>query len=155
VGRVGRGPADREAALKLLDVNVVVGAAREDHAAWPVARPWLEGLRASGEAFGVPDAVWGSFIRMTTNRRVFPAPSSLEEAFRFVHAVSAQPGYVPVRPGPRHLELLERLCLEGDATGDLVPDAQLAALAVEHAAELVSFDRDFARFPGLRWTRPS
>ncbi len=132
----------------------MLAAARRDHTSWPIARPWLERLQAEGEAFGVPDVVWASFVRLTTNRRIFEVPMDLAEAFAFVRAVSGQPAYVPLRPGPRHLELFERLCSEGDATGDLVPDAQLAALAIEHAAELVSFDRDFARFPGLRWTRP-
>ncbi|MDQ3608887.1 MAG: VapC toxin family PIN domain ribonuclease, partial [Actinomycetota bacterium] len=59
-----------------------------------------------------------------------------------------------VAPASSRLELFERMCREGDATGDLVPDAQLAALAIEFGAQLVSFDRDFARFPGLRWTVP-
>jgi uncharacterized protein len=57
-------------------------------------------------------------------------------------------------PGPQHLALLEQLCASADASGDLVPDAQLAAIAVEHACELVSFDRDFARFAELDWSRP-
>lgn len=58
-------------------------------------------------------------------------------------------------PGPTHLELLRRLCDEADAAGDLIPDAQLGAIALEHACELVSFDRDFARFASVRWIMPS
>jgi toxin-antitoxin system PIN domain toxin len=134
---------------------VVVPAAREDHTLHPIARPWFEQLQRDHAAFCVPDGVWVSFVRVTTNRRIFRSPSSLDEAFGFVAAVRAQDDHVTLRPGTRHLELFERVCREGDATGDLVPDAQLAALAIEHGAELVSFDRDFARFPGLRWVRPS
>lgn len=102
----------------------------------------------------MPDTVGAAFVRLVTNRRVFSEPDPLSDAFAFLRAVRAQPGHVAIRPGARHLEILERLCVEGDATGDLVPDAQLAALAVEHGCEVVSFDRDFARFPGLRWQRP-
>lgn len=119
-----------------------------------MARPWLDALSGSGDPFGVPDVVWASFIRVITHRRLFRIPSSLDDAFAFARSIRGQPAYVALRPGSRHLELFERTCREGDATGDLVPDPQLAALAIEHGAELVSFDRDFARFPGLRWTRP-
>jgi predicted nucleic acid-binding protein len=61
---------------------------------------------------------------------------------------------VAVSPGPRHLELFESLCRSADAAGDLAPDAQIAAIAVEHGCEVVSFDRDFARFADVRWSRP-
>jgi predicted nucleic acid-binding protein len=72
----------------------------------------------------------------------------------FVHAVRLQPGYVQLDAGARHLDLLHKVCVEADAHGDLVPDAVLAAVAIEHGGAIVSFDRDFARFPGLRWERP-
>lgn len=139
--------------MKVFDVNVAVAAFREDHTHHGVAHPWLQALVGGSQSFGVPDLVWASFVRLSTNRRVFPTPAPLTEAFAFVRAVRAAPNHVAITPGSRHLDLLERVCHEGDATGDLVPDAQLAALAIELGAELVSFDRDFARFPGLRWTR--
>jgi toxin-antitoxin system PIN domain toxin len=103
----------------------------------------------------VPDDVWVAFVRLTTNRRIFTVPASLDDAFAYLRALRAHPNHVDVAPGPRHLEVLERLCREADAVGDLLPDAHLAALAIDHGAELVSFDRDVARFPGLRWLRPS
>ncbi len=140
--------------MKLLDVNVVLAAHRDDHPLFPVARPWLTDLGDSGEAFGVPDTVWVSFVRLASNRRIFAVPTSLTDAFSFLRAVRAQLGHVAVSPGPSHLELFERTCHAADAAGDLAADAHLAALAIEHGAELVSFDRDFARFPALRWSRP-
>ena len=140
--------------MKLLDVNVVLPAHRVDHPDHHVARAWLEGLTESGEQFGVPWTVWWSFLRLCTHQRVFPVPTPLDEAVEFIRAVQAQPGHVAVEAGPRHDRHLHTLCTSGEATGDLIPDAVLAALAVEHGAEVVSFDRDFARFPALRWVRP-
>lgn len=140
--------------MKLLDVNVVLAAHRDDHPHFGVARPWLESLTEAGERFAVPDSVCGAFVRLATNRRIFPVASSPEDAFAYLRALRTQPAHVRVGPGTRHLEIFERLCREADATGDLAADAQLAALAVEHGCELVSFDRDFARFEGLRWIVP-
>lgn len=140
--------------MKLPDVNVMLAAHREDHAHHDIARPWLEALSNATETFVVPDSVWASLVRLATSRRVHPDPSTLDEVFAFIHAVRAQANHVAVPPGRSRLELFERTCREGDAIGDLVPDAQLAALTIELGAELVSFDRDFARFPGLRWTVP-
>lgn len=140
--------------MKLLDVNVVLAAHRDDHPRFPAARTWLAETLSTGGSFSVPDLVAGSFLRLATNRRIFAIPTPLPDAFGYLHALRSQPGHVTLGPGPGHLDLLERLCAESDAVGDLIPDAQLAALAVEHACELVSFDRDFARFPALAWTRP-
>jgi len=140
--------------VRLLDVNVVLAAHRDDHPHFDVARAWLEDVLASGAPFGVPDLVAGSFLRVATNRRIFAVPTPVVEAFGYLRALRDQPGHVLLGPGPRHLELMEGLCTGADAWGDLIPDVQLAALAMEHACELVSFDRDFARFADLRWTRP-
>jgi hypothetical protein len=140
--------------LKLLDVNVVLGAHREDHPDFDVARRWLDELLDAGVQFALVDLVAGAFLRIATNTRVFVIPTPLEQAFGFLKALRAQPGHVLLGPGPEHLALLEEVCQRADIHGDLVPDAQLATLAFEHACELVSFDRDFARFPGLRWVRP-
>lgn len=140
--------------MKLLDVNLVLAAHRDDHPHFAAARAWLDVLLADAGRFSVPDLVAGSFLRLATNRRIFMTPTTAEDAFGYLRALRAQTGHVTLSPGPRHLDLLERLCRSSDATGDLVPDAQLAALAVEHGAEVVSFDRDFARFVGLRWSRP-
>lgn len=140
--------------MKLLDVNVVLGAHRDDHPHFEPARRWLEDLLGSSEPFSVPDVVAGSFVRLATNRRIFLVPTPLEDAFAYVRALRDQPAHQSLFPGPRHLDLFERLCRDADATGDLAADAQVAAIAVEHGAEVVSFDRDFARFADLRWSRP-
>jgi toxin-antitoxin system PIN domain toxin len=140
--------------MKLLDVNVVLAAHRADHPDYPVASNWLSGLISSGERFGVPWLVLWSFLRLATNRRIFPVPTPMDDALAFITALRSQSQHLAVDAGPRHLEVLTKVCTDGQASGDLVPDATLAALAIEHGCEVVSFDRDFARFPGLRWSSP-
>jgi toxin-antitoxin system PIN domain toxin len=140
--------------LKLLDVNVVLAAHRDDHPDFEVARTWFEQTQEAGTRFAVVDLVAGAFLRIATNRRIFSIPTPVDEAFAYLKALRAQPTHVMLAPGPRHLTLLEELCGSAEASGDLVADAQLAAIAVEHACELVSFDRDFARFSELKWSRP-
>jgi toxin-antitoxin system PIN domain toxin len=140
--------------LRLLDVNVVLAAHRDDHPDFDLARPWLDRTLAEHEPFAVIDLVAGAFLRLATNRRIFTVPTPTSDAFAYLSALRRQPAHVKLAPGAQHLELLEKLCLEADASGDLMPDSQLAAIAIEHACELVSFDRDFARFASLRWTRP-
>jgi toxin-antitoxin system PIN domain toxin len=141
--------------LKLLDVNVVLAAHRDDHPDFEVARGWLEQTLAASTSFAVVDLVAGAFLRIATNRRIFSIPTPVDEAFAYLKALRKQPAHVALAPGPQHLVLLEQLCRGAEASGDLIADAQLAAIALEHACELVSFDRDFARFPELRWTRPA
>jgi toxin-antitoxin system PIN domain toxin len=98
----------------------------------------------------VPVVVWASFLRLTTNRRIFTVPTPRADAWAFVDATTAQPHHLPLGPGPRHLALLRRLCDEGDAVGDLVPVAVLAAVAAEHGCAVATLDRDFTRFPSVR-----
>lgn len=138
----------------LLDVNVVLAAQRGDHPQHDVVRPWLDALRHSERTFGVPSTVWGSFLRLTTNRRIFPVPSTIPEAFAFLEAVEAHPHCLRLEPGTRHLALVRRLCEQADASGDLVPDALLAALALEHGCVVATLDRDFARFAAVQHERP-
>lgn len=138
----------------LLDVNIVVAASRDDHAHHRRVAPWLTELSAAPARFTVPDGVWASYVRLVTNRRVFPVPTPTSVAFTFMRAIQTAPSYRAIAPGERHLEIFERLCVEGQATGDLVPDAYLAALAIDQGATLATLDRDFTRFEGLRTTTP-
>jgi uncharacterized protein len=111
-------------------------------------------MLAGPERFAVPAFVWTSFLRLTTNRRVFEVPTPREDAFAFIEATCAHPLHLAIGPGPRHLALLRSLCEEGDALGDLVVDAAIAAVAMEHGCEVVTLDRDFARFESVRHRRP-
>lgn len=140
--------------MLLLDVNVVLAAHRADHPQHGPIRDWFDQLLDGDDEFTVPTVVWGSFLRLTTNRRIFEVPSPRSDAFAFLDATCGQPHHLPTTPGPRHLELLQRLCDESDANGDLVADAVIGAVALEHGAEVVTLDRDFARFPSVQHRRP-
>ncbi len=138
----------------LCDINVLVFAHREDAVDHGRYVDWLDETLDSDEAYGVSEMVLSGFMRIVTNRRIMKTPSTVEEALGFTDELREQPNAVMLAPGPRNWGIFERLCRDAGVTGDLVPDAYLAALAIEHGAELVTADRDFARFPGLRWRHP-
>ncbi|UCF10348.1 MAG: type II toxin-antitoxin system VapC family toxin [Candidatus Bipolaricaulota bacterium] len=139
----------------LVDVNILVHAFREDSPRHEPLRAWLEDLVYSEGAFALSALVLSGFLRIVTHPRVFSPPTPLESALEFVEALRAQPNCVPLAPGERHWAIFSRLCRDGAAKGNLVPDAYVAAIAIESGSELVTTDRDFARFPGLRWRPPT
>jgi len=106
------------------------------------------------EAYGIVDLVCSGFIRIVTHPRIFRPASTIDEALTFVDQVRGQPACVPIAPGPRHWQIFTRLCRATGARGNLVPDAYLAALAIESGSEWITADGDYGRFPGLRWRRP-
>ena len=138
----------------LLDTNVLIYAHREDCERHAEYRAWLEGLRAGESCFGVCDLVLSACVRVLTHPRVFDPPTPLAIALQFVGQVRAQPNCAVLAPGERHWAIFRSLCEVAQARGNLVPDAYLAALAIESGSEWITVDRDFARFPGLRWRHP-
>jgi len=138
----------------LPDVNVLVYAHREDARDHPAYRSWIEKLISSRSAFAVSDAVLSGFLKVVTHPRVFTPPSTLEAALRFVEDVRSSESCIVLSPGPRHWEIFTELCRNADVKGNLVPDAFLAALAIESGSTWVTTDRDYSRFPGLRWAHP-
>lgn len=138
----------------LLDVNVVVALHRDDHPHHETVTGWFARLVERRTQHSVLDETWSAFVRVTTNRRIYSVPTPVADAFAFVRAFRGQPTYVPVRPDERRMGTFERLCREGAVSGDLVPDAFLAATAITLGCGIASFDRDFARFDELRWERP-
>ena len=138
----------------LPDVNVLIYAHRRDAADHARYRTWLAEVVLADEAYAVAELVLSSVVRILSNRRIFRAPSTTEEALTFTEYLLAQPNCTPVSPGSRHWTIFTRLCRESGARGPLVPDAYLAALAIEHGCEWITTDRDFARFKGLRWRHP-
>jgi uncharacterized protein len=136
------------------DVNILVGAFRSDAAGHRRLVEWLENAVAAPELLALTDSVLGGTLRVVTHPKVFAVPTPLNAALAQIESLRSSDGVARVAPGPRHWELFTRLCRQGDARGNLVADAQHAAVAVEHNALWVTLDRDFGRFPGLRWTSP-
>lgn len=141
--------------MVLADVNVLVAAYRDDSSHHLPCRAWLERVLGADEAFGVSTLVLSGFLRIVTHPRVFAVPSSLEHASRFVRTIVEQPHCVLVSPGSRHWGIFSRLCADAKARGNLIPDAYLAALAIESGCDWITLDRDFARIDGLRWSTPA
>ena len=138
----------------LVDVNVLVYAKRRDSPDHLKFRDWLEETILSEPVLGVSELVLSSVVRILTHTRIFREPTQLDEALQYVNSLHEQPGCVVVSPGKRHWELFTRLSKLGGAKGNLISDAYFAALAIESGAEWITADRDYARFPGLRWRHP-
>jgi hypothetical protein len=137
----------------LPDINLLLYAYSPGATHHAAARSWWERLLRSGTRVGIPWAVILGFVRLSTTRGVLARPVTPAEAMSRVTAWLGQPGVFVLNAGPRHLEVLGQT-LSATAGGPLTTDAHLAALAIEHQAELNSSDADFARFPGLRWRNP-
>ena len=138
----------------LPDVNVLIYAHRRDARHHRAYRDWLEGILNGDVAYAVSDVVLSGFVRVATHPRVMTPPSTIDQALTFTARLLDQPHCVMVRPGARHWEIFGRLCREIGARGNQVSDAFLAALALEAGCEIITNDRDFARFKGLRWRHP-
>jgi hypothetical protein len=139
----------------LPDVNILVHAFRSDSSHHEICRPWLNAVVNGDARYAMAPQVLSGVIRITTHPKVFAMPSGLEEVLRFCDIFLAQPHCVILQPGDQHWGLFKRLCTEADARGNLVPDAWFAALAIEFGCEWVTLDRDYARFPGLKWRLPA
>jgi hypothetical protein len=140
--------------VQLVDINVLVYAHREDAPGHARYRSWLEGWLDADTAFGMSDLVLSGFVRVVTHPRVFNGPTPIELALEFASAIRSRPNCVPIAPGPRHWDIFVRLCKDAAVRGNLVPDAYLAALAIESGSEWITTDRDYSRFRGLRWRHP-
>jgi uncharacterized protein len=140
--------------MLIADVNVFVGAHRSVITEHDEYRRWLTGCLTGPEIFGVSELVLSAFLRLVTNHRIFAAPTPVADALEFCAAVRSAPSSVIVRPGDRHWEIFAGLCATTPARGNLVPDAYLAALAIENGATFATRDRGFARFAGVRLVDP-
>lgn len=138
----------------LVDANLLLYAYHQQSVHHPQARAWLEAILSGTELVRFPSVTLWAFLRITTNPRVFAKPLSPVEASAAVSSWLAQPIAAVLDPGERHWEILSQLMREGQVKGPLVMDAAIAALAIEHGATLHTTDRDFARFPGLKWRNP-
>ena len=140
--------------MRIVDANVLlyaVNTASEHHRA---SLRWLDGALSGSDGVGFAWVPLLAFTRLATKVGLFPSPLPPEAAIGQVADWLSAPSAVPVNPTPRHVEILTRLLERSGTGGNLVNDAHLAALAVEHRAGIVSYDSDFSRFDGVRWDRP-
>jgi toxin-antitoxin system PIN domain toxin len=139
----------------LPDVNVLINAFRKDVPHHLLCHTWLGGIVAESAQFALSPLTLSAVVRITTDARIFATPSALDEAFGYCTDLLAQPHCQTVEPGERHFDIFQKLCLDTDTRGRRVTDAWFAALAIEWDCEWITLDRDFARFPGLRWRVPA
>jgi uncharacterized protein len=140
--------------VNLVDANVLLYAVNEDAPHHQEARAWLDGRLTASEAVGFAWVVLLAFLRLSTRADLFRRPLAFEAAAGVVDDWLAAPPAVVVQPTVRHLELLRGLVRTTGVAANLINDAHLAALALEYDATVVSYDRDFARFAGLRHELP-
>lgn len=138
----------------LVDANLLIYAVNQDAPLNRKAKPWLESILSGTETVGLPWNVLLAFLRLTTRPGLFRHPLPMDTSFDLVASWLDQAPATVVHPGPRHLTVLRELLQPLGTGGNLTSDAHLAALAIEHGAELCSSDTDFARFPGLKWRNP-
>ena len=138
----------------LPDVNVLVIAHRSDQDHHEAMRAWLEAEVASERPFALSDLTVSGFLRIVTNPKIYRRPTPLGAAIEVVNGLIEHPTCVPVGPGARHWPIMREVLRGADARGNLVTDAHLAAIAIEHGATIATRDRGFARFTGLNWFDP-
>lgn len=134
-----------------VDTNILVYADRDDQPLHRLARSRLHALAEGAAAWGLPVFCVGEFLRVVSHPRIFNPPTPLSDAVAFVDALLASPSVRLLAPGARYWSLLRDLATNGGATGNVVFDAQIAAVCLEHGApSILTEDRDFARFQGIR-----
>ncbi len=138
----------------LPDVNVLIYAFRGDSAEHIQYRRWLDSMINGESIYGMSPQILSSLIRICTNPRIYIQPSKLEESLHYCNILLEQPHCELIQPGPRHWMIFSRLCQEEKITGNLVPDAWFAALALESGCEWITTDGDYKRFKELKQRRP-
>lgn len=140
--------------MLLFDVNVLVYAHREDTPNHAALKEWVEREINGDAAYGLSDLVLSGFLRVVTHMRIFAQPTPVKKALEFARAIRERANCVFISPGPRHWEIFTSLCARLHLKGNLIPDAYLAAMAIESGCTWVTTDRDYARFSSLAWRHP-
>lgn len=138
----------------LPDVNVLLYAFRSDSTRHDAYYKWLDQTVNGDAPFGVSPQTLASLVRISTHPGIYVNPSELSEALHFCDAIIEAPTCTIVQPRERHWSIFADLCRQGRVKGNLVQDAWFAALAIESGCEWITTDRDYARFPRLRWREP-
>ncbi len=141
--------------MQLVDANVLIYAVNERSSHHEEARRWLDESLSSGETVAFSWVALLAFVRLVSHQGIFAQPLSPGDAIGVVQHWLAQPTATVIEPTARHLDVLAGLLADVGTAGNLVNDAHLAALALEHGCEIVSYDADFGRFGGVRWRTPA
>jgi uncharacterized protein len=137
--------------IPLLDVNILVSAHRGEALNHLMMLDYLNELRSGQQFFAVPEIAFSSLLRLVTNPKMFKPPSTPDGTLAFIASISRSAKCLVVRPSETHWLVFENLVRRVNAAGNLIPDAYLAAMAIDQGYEFVTNDSDFARFPGLTW----
>lgn len=143
-----------EPAAPIVDANLLLWAHHRGFERHETARRWWAATLTSAAQVAIPWPTILAFLRISTHPRALERPATIEQAWSVVEGWLGRPNVWTPLPTDRHASILARLLAEGRASGNHVPDAHLAALAIEWGLELWSADRDFSRYPGLRWRDP-
>ena len=138
----------------LLDANLLIYAVNSDALLHARAKQWLASVLSSTETVGLSSQALLAFLRLTTRQGLFARPLAIADAFDVIGEWLGLPNVVLLEAGPRHWHIMRSLLIPAGVGGNLVGDAHLAALAIEHGCVLCSADRDFERFPGLKFRNP-
>lgn len=140
--------------MKVVDANVLLYAVNADTEHHEASRAWLDAALSGEDVVGFTWPALTAFLRLATKPGLFPSPLSPEDALDQLDLWLSAPGATLIGPGDQHAVILRRLVRSVGTGGNLVSDAHLAAIAVEHRASVVTFDSDFDRFDQVRWGRP-
>lgn len=140
--------------MKIVDANVLLYAVNESAEHHEEAVGWLDAALSGQSTVGFSWISVLAFLRLSTKIGLFPSPLSVDQALDRVQAWLAQPTSIVVEPTARHGEVLSGLLIALGTGGNLANDAHLAALAIEHRGEVITYDSDFGRFAGVTWFTP-
>ena len=138
----------------LPDVNILLFAFRDGAPEHEPHYRWLKSVLDGAEPFAMSTQVLSAVVRIATHKRIYPEPERPERALGFCNVLLSRPHCHLIQPGPRHWDIFCDLCHKSSARGNLVSDAWFAALAIESGCEWITHDRDYSKFPGLRWRPP-
>ena len=140
--------------MQLIDVNILVQAHREDADQHSAVASWLTDAMKTPNGLAVSELVLSGVLRIITHPKIFQKPTPLELALAFINDFKSRKNVLILRPGEKHWPIFLDLCKSTEATGNLIPDAFHAALAIEYSCQWVSLDRGFSRYKSLNWMHP-